>query len=87
MSQGSKEPLVQLCPAFQVQSSPIRMASYGAAPGGGGGWGVPLGGKAPSAATGSAQSACVLGLELEWLARSLAGLGQSPGWQRGVTIG
>lgn len=39
MSQGSKEPLVQLCPAFQVQSSPICMASYGAAPGGGGGWG------------------------------------------------
>lgn len=86
MSQGSKEPLVQLCPAFQVQSSPICMASYGAAPGGGV-RGVPLGGKAPSAATGSAQSACVLGLELEWLAHSLAGLGQSLGWQRGVTIG
>lgn len=49
MSQGSKEPLVQLCPAFQVQSSPICMASYGAAPGGGGGvgrvcWGWSLNG-------------------------------------------
>lgn len=41
MSQGSKGPPVQLCPAvqlcltFRALSSPICMASYGAAPGGG----------------------------------------------------
>lgn len=59
--------------ASQAQGSTVCTASCRGPPLGL----VPLGGKAPRAATGFAQSKCVFGLELEWLAHSLASLGQN----------
>lgn len=73
MSQGSKKPLVQLCLAFQVQSPPIGVACYGAAPGrGGGGQGCYWVGK-PHVQPLALLRASVLGLERAWLAHPQPG--------------
>lgn len=79
MSQGNKKPLVQLCLAFQVQSPPIGVACYGAAPGRGVGGRGAIGWESPTCSHWLCSERACWGWSVHgWPTHSLAGLGQSP---------